>query len=107
MRKTTVSDTGLVDTTFPPEWSAETKSEIGGRVLEGGAGGAGVYRYTAEWHSGTQASRPALLGQMPHTDHQPQINRFHRDPRTGSQARENGVQKHNGTLIRTTQSPLH
>lgn len=71
------------------------------------AGGAGVYRYTAEWHSGTQASRPALLGQMPHTDHHPQINRFHRDPRTGSQARENGVQKHNGTLIRTTQPSLH
>ena len=47
------------------------------------AGGAGVYRYTAEWHSGTQASRPALLGQMPHTDHHPQINRFHRDPRPG------------------------
>ena len=101
MRKTTVSDTGLVDTTFPPEWSAETKSEIGGRVLERGwSRCVQVHSRVALRYTGKQTGTP-----RPDATHWPPA--ADQSVSQGSQARENGVQKHNGTLIRTTQPSLH
>ena len=103
----------LVDTTFPGEWSAETKSEIGGSVCAGCwwllCRCVQVHRHHSGAQVHRQADRHSNQCQMPHTDHhhQQQTTSF---PRTGSRGGGRGPEGDTqaGTLLMgTSQSQCH
>ena len=86
----------LVDTTFPGEWSAETKSEIGGSVCAGCwwllCRCVQVHRHHSGAQVHRQADRHSNQCQMPHTDHHhhQQTTSF---PRTGSRGGGRGPEE--------------